>query len=143
MSIIQGILRFIKKRYKVLIVVLVLLIGGLIYFLIPKDNKEELEQELITMGKEFYEDYYYAGIGKTLEERASFLENHKDHGLKVSLDTLSRYDTEKNTKKVEDFVNSETDKKCNKEKTMVIIYPKSPYEKEDYKIETILECGFE
>ena len=34
-------------------------------------------------------------------------------------------------------------KSCDKDKTQAIIYPQSPYNKESYKIEVNLVCGFE
>ena len=39
--------------------------------------------------------------------------------------------------------NSKTNQECDKTNSMVIIYPKEPYGKKDYRIDTNLVCGFE
>ena len=44
---------------------------------------------------------------------------------------------------IDKFVNSKTKKECDKLSTRVIIYPKSPYEKDSYNIKTELICGFD
>ena len=42
-----------------------------------------------------------------------------------------------NNRKEEDF---SAFKNCDDEKTKVIVYPTSPFNKDDYKVETVLSC---
>ena len=94
------------------------------------------------MGKDFYENFYYEQVGSTNEERANFLSKYESIGIKINLDNLSRYDNNKNADKLNEFVNKKTNKSCDKVNTKVTIYPKKPYNKTSYKIETQLDCGF-
>lgn len=133
-----------KFDLKIIGGVLLALIITLSLFIIKKDNqKEELTTILKELGSEFYEEFYYDKVGNNLEERKNFLEKYKDIGIKINLDNLSRYNTEQNKEKIEQFVNKKTNQECDKESTMVIIYPNEPYEKNSYTEEIKLICGFE
>lgn len=133
-----------KFDFKIIGGILLVLIITLSLFMIKKDNQEEeLTTILKELGSEFYEEFYYDKVGNNLEERKNFLEKYKDIGIKINLDNLSRYNSEKNKEKIEQFVNKKTNQECDKENTMVIIYPNDPYEKDSYKEEIKLICGFE
>lgn len=106
--------------------------------------EESLNKSLTKMGEEFYTEFYYAEISKdkTTTEISEFLSKFQDVGIKVNLDNLSRYNDGENDKKVKEFKN-EKGTKCNTTSTRAIIYPKSPYGKNDYTIEVELDCGFD
>ncbi len=112
-------------------------------FMKPKNNKKELESSLKEMGIEFYENFYYEQVGTSIDERTNLLSKYTDIGIKVDLDNLERYNSGKFKDKISEFKNARTNEKCSRTDTKVIIYPKSPYQKKDYKIEIRLDCGFE
>lgn len=135
-----------KKKSMILGVGMVVVIAIIIIaiVLLTSNSKEQtLKKYMEEMGVSFYEDLYYEQIGKNDEERAKFLKNYTDLGIKINLDGLSRYKTEENKEKLEAFVNPKTNEECNKQNSKVVIYPKDPFGKKDYRIEVILECGFE
>ena len=111
---------------------------------IKKGGQEaSLSKSLESMGKDFYENFYYTQVGSTDEERANFLSKYETIGIKINLDNLSRYDNNKNSDKINKFVNNKTNKACDRTNTRVIVYPQKPYNKTSYKIETQLDCGFD
>lgn len=122
----------------VLVVVLILIFGGN-----KKSQQVTLTNELKELGVDFYENFYYKQVGSNDEERNKFLEKYKDIGIKVNLDNLSRYNGKDSEVVLKKFVNKKTKKACNKNLTQVIIYPQEPYTQNSYKIEVLLECGFE
>ena len=95
-----------------------------------KDYQKEVENNIKDLVKNFYEDKYYNDTDKAL------IESFNNDGLKVSLNTL--YVVSGNKKKV---TNPKTNKECDAEKTYVMIYPKSPYGKNNYDIKYYLDCG--
>ncbi len=124
----------------VLIIVLLLCFGGKLNV----TEEQKLEEKLQELGKGFYEDFYYKQVASDEEARTEFLKKYKDLGIKVNLDTLSRYKKEADSAKVlEPFVNSKTKEECDKINTMVIVYPKEPYGQKDYRVDVKLVCGFE
>lgn len=118
------------------IVLLILTIGVFVF----SDKKSQLDKYLETMGSEFYENYYYEKIGTDLEERSAFLKEFETIGIKVNLDTLSKYNGTKNDEMISKFVNKKTKEKCDMKKTKVVFYPRDPYKAESYVMETIIEC---
>lgn len=138
-----------SKNKKILLVVgiiLVIILLVVVLFLVfnNKENEsEKLSASLKELGIEFYEEFYYKQIGQNDKERQEFLEKYKDIGIKVNLDSLSRYKKEDSEKILEEFVNGKTEEACDKTNSMVVIYPKEPYGNEDYTIDAILVCGFE
>ena len=120
----------------VVILVVLLVIFG------KKSNEKELESSLNKMGSSFYENFYYEQIGSSADDRTSLLSKFSTIGIKIDLENLGRYNDGEFKKDIKEFKNSLTGEKCNQTKTKVIIYPKSPYGKTDYKIETELSCGF-
>lgn len=110
-----------------------------------KSQESTLHKKIETVGTDFYENFYYDQISsnKTDEELVEFLQRFEEMGIKVDLDNLSRYDTDKYPNLIDEFVNKEADIKCDVRNTKAIIYPKEPFGKEDYNIEVDLDCGFE
>lgn len=132
-----------KKRLAIVVAVLIVVI--LVVLLVvfgKKSNEKELESSLNKMGSSFYENFYYEQIGSSADDRTSLLSKFSTIGIKIDLENLGRYNDGEFKKDIKEFKNSLTGEKCNQTKTKVIIYPKSPYGKTDYKIETELSCGF-
>lgn len=124
------------------IIILCLLVFGVIKVVNTMNTvkKDELTLYLEDMGKEFYEDFYYEQLGSTLKEKENFLSMYEEIGIKISLDTLSKYKGNKFKDIIDKFINKETNIACDRTTTKVIIYPTSPYEKDSYKIETEIDC---
>ncbi len=132
-----------KKTLAIVVAVLIVVI--LVVLLVvfgKKSNEKELESSLNKMGSSFYENFYYEQIGSSADDRTSLLSKFSTIGIKIDLENLGRYNDGEFKKDIKEFKNSLTGEKCNQTKTKVIIYPKSPYGKTDYKIETELSCGF-
>ena len=126
------------------VVLVVAIIVAACFMFIKKGGQEaSLSKSLESMGKDFYENFYYTQVGSTDEERANFLSKYETIGIKINLDNLSRYDNSKNLEKINKFVNNKTNKACDRTNTRVIVYPQKPYNKTSYKIETQLDCGFD
>lgn len=128
------------------IIVAIILVALIIYFLLVTKpaSEKELKGYLNDMGKDFYTTFYYKQIsnGKSDEEIQNYLSKFKDIGIKVSLTGLSEYNAGGNDAIIEKFKN-ESNEECNRTNTKVIIYPKEPYTKTDYVLETVLDCNFE
>lgn len=142
-------LKKIKFNKKVLMLIGVILIAVIIVSLVlglskgKKSQKEILTSELEALGIDFYENFYYDQISSDEDERIEFLKKYKDIGIKINLDNLSRFKTDETKKILKKFVNDKTKKECDKTNSMVIIYPKKPYEKDSYSIDVVLDCGYE
>ena len=106
-------------------------------------KEKKLENNLIKLGEQFYTEFYYESTKQSNPDRnmADYLKTFKKMGIGVSLNTLSTYSDDVDEDIIKSFENV-NGKACDKEKTMVIIYPKEPYSKTDYTIEAKLECGF-
>ncbi|MBQ9024053.1 MAG: hypothetical protein IJ105_02390 [Bacilli bacterium] len=137
-----------KKRKPIiavcLLIIFLMILGFLSYIFFyniknPGVNKDEFSNELTKMGETIYKDYYYevTKIDKSDEELTNFLAKFKDIGLSFNLVELSKYSDE-NKESINKFLIS--NKKCSKEKTMVVIYPKEPYTKTDFNTEVKLDC---
>lgn len=133
-----------KKLLKELIIIFVLLVvvGLLIIVLLGKKtySSSDMDESLRKMASDFYVNYYYDDISsnKSKEEVADYLKQFKDMGIKIDLENLIQYDESNKDKIEETFVKNGI--QCDKEGTKAIIYPKEPYEKNDYSIETIIDC---
>lgn len=127
------------------IIILVIFASIILFFTLNKSEDESLKlsSSLKDLGIDFYENFYYKQIGKTDNERKKFLEKYKDIGIKVSLDNLSRYKKDDMDDILKQFVNDKTKEECDRNSSMVIIYPKDPYGQKDYTVDAILVCGFE
>lgn len=106
-------------------------------------TKEQYENTLKEMAKDFYENYYYERTGKNDEERKEFLSKYSTIGIKIDLENLGRYNGESNKEKVAELVNPDNKNVCDAKNTRVIIMPKDSYKKTDYEIKLELDCGFE
>ena len=106
-------------------------------------QEDKLSKSLTKMGEEFYTEFYYKQISqnKSAAEVAENLEKFKDIGIKINLDNLARYKDGANKEEIAKFKNS-NGKECNVQSTRAIIYPKSPYGKNDYTVKVELDCGF-
>ena len=135
-------------------IVIVVALVGLGICLAMNNNKSVKGPKVLTeyldeIGRDFYENFYYDQIGKDDQSRAAFVEKYKDIGFKFSIDNLSRWTTkdeakdQKYAKMISEFKNNETGEECDKDKTMLILYPVSPYGKKNYTVEVELACGFD
>lgn len=136
-------------------VVIAAVAGVLIYFGVQKskNNQAELTTNLETLGKSFYEDFYYPHQVQAIEQKNAklkkketpstiegLLKNYEKTGISVNLENISKVSSvDKNL--VDSMVNKKTKEKCNFEKSKVTIKPVAPYGKTDYTIEVTLDCG--
>jgi len=134
-----------KKNCFIAIAALIVIIAIvlIIIFTFKESEEDKLNDMLKELGINFYENFYYDQVGTNDTEKKEFVEKYETIGIKVNLDNLSRIDSDDTKKIVDKFVNSKTKKECDKLNTRVIIYPKSPYEKDSYDIKTELVCGFD
>lgn len=134
-----------NKKIIILVVLIIIVLVGVGAFMLfgKRSNEKELETSLTEMGRSFYENFYYEQVGSSADEKTSLLSKFTTIGIKVDLENLERYNDGEFSKSIKEFKNNKTNEKCNKTKTKVVIYPKSPYGKTDYKIEAELDCGFE
>lgn len=123
----------------IVFVVVLFLVKGISF-----SKEDKLNKSLTKMGEKFYTEFYYSEISKnkTSTEVSEFLSKFQDVGIKVNLDNLSRYNDNANEDEIANFKN-EDGTECNKTNTRAVIYPTSPYGKNDYTIKVELDCGFE
>lgn len=138
-----------KKMIQICAIAVGLIVVFIIVLFLTKgvfglSKEEKLEKSLTKMGEEFYTEFYYTEISKnkTSNEVSEFLSKFQDVGIKVNLDNLSRYNDNTNEDEIANFKNDDGTE-CNKTNTRAVIYPKSPYGKNDYTIKAELDCGFE
>lgn len=141
----KVITRLNRKNCFIAITTLILIIAIIliIIFNSKKSEEDKLNDMLKELGVNFYENFYYDQVGTNDTERKEFVKKYETIGIKVNLDNLSRLNSDESKKMVDKFVNSKTKKECDKSNTRVIIYPKTPYEKDSYDIKTELVCGFD
>lgn len=131
---------FFKHYWKVLTTVVVIVaLVVIIVFLFARNTQAHLNTTLESMGRDWYENFYWQNVGSDDKSRTDFLSRYKDIGIKVDLDNLGRYNSDVNSSKVAEF-HPDSDNGCDSKKTMVTIKPQDPYGKSDYKIETTLSC---
>lgn len=101
---------------------------------LEKKDFSKIEKLLQENVSDYYENKYYNLIGNSEVEKAKFLEKYSEIGLKINLDNLIKASEEyaNNLKEVSDT--------CDKQKTIVFIYPKNPYGKMDYDLKVQLSC---
>lgn len=123
------------------IVIIIILVSINIF---GKQSKEKEFTNIIEkMGRDYYENYYYEQSGNNINEKKDFLSRFSTIGIKIDLENLGRYNDQINKEKIAELVNPDTKEACNATNTKVIIKPKEGYQKTDYDIEVILDCGFE
>ena len=134
------------KKNVFIVISILLLIGLVIAIYIHYENdpivlKEQIEKRIKMIGSYYYEEFYYDTMVEVLETKESF-SKYKEKGIKINLSSLSSYEILDDYFK-EDIINKRTGNKCDYDSTIVIIYPEEPYNKENYHLDVILECGFE
>ena len=138
-----------KKAFIIGLIALILVVLGVIF--IPKvfmnklNEEEKLTQSLEILGRKYYEDYYYVSAANSddLQDKADFLSNYSEIGLKISLENILRYNETLEDKDTTEYKNRKKKQDCDKSKSMVTIYPKKDYGAKDYDIKVTLVCGFD
>lgn len=134
---------------KILVIVIGVGVFAGLYFVASNlnlfDQETKLEKKLEEIGVDFYTNFYYEQISsnKTEQEVQEFLEKYIETGINVDIDNLSRFNEEKYPNLLDEFTNKKDNIACDIRNTKAIIYPKSPYTVEDYKVSAKLDCGFE
>ena len=123
-----------KKVFAIIgIVVLVLIIGIIIFLSLSKGMRQELR--IKNLASSFYTYYYEENSDKKDEDKIKvFLSNYASSGLTIKLGDMETYI---DTHKVENY---SILKNCDKDKTKITIYPKSPYGKKDYDVKIKMSC---
>lgn len=120
-----------KRNIKIaLTIILVSVLISLGTFFIDNGKESEIEKIAKNLGKQYYEESLYKTFSK---KGTSLLNLLKDDGYKVNLQTLVL----DNSTYFSYFTSS---KKCDLEKSYIIIYPKKPYKEANYKVKTYLDC---
>ena len=107
-----------------------------------KTDSENISEYIEKLGKEFYEDYYYQQLknlkeNHMIEDINTFLKNYETTGISVTLNQMIELHF-----KTEKEINRYLKKyQCDYETTGFIIYPKSPYEKKSYRLESHISCN--
>ena len=115
------------------IFILVLFLGVLVFY--NMNSEKRAEARLNQISKIFYKYYYEDNSNKDDKDAIKvFLSKYAASGLTIKLKDMKIYI---DSKKVENY---KALKNCDEEKTKVIIYPQTPYGKDDFKIETKLDC---
>ena len=136
---------FFSDRRSIIIiscVALIILVSLIIISLIGNSEsykKKTYEKNITSMAKDFYENFYYDLVTKDLGKEQ--IERFETNGIDVTLSTLEKRNL-KNKELVQKFKRINSDESCNKDNTKVMIYPKSPYDKQNYELKVILDCGF-
>lgn len=101
-------------------------------------KERKLTNNLSNLGSKFYTDFYYNSIAKGQDEKnkKEFLKQFKDAGIVVSLYNIEKYNSDGNEKSIKTLKKEE----CEKYTTIVTIYPKAPYKKDDYTMKVKLDC---
>ena len=121
-----------------LLIIFILALGYLVYnYFYGGTVEQKIERKLNKMTKSFYEDYYYdllVDSKGSKEEAINYLKQYEKIGLKISYDSLKVYYDQKG------YMNYTILKDCDENETKVLIYPKNPYGKKDYKTSFKLSC---
>lgn len=123
-------------KKKLIIVVLVLVVVGVVGGFMLKSQKDSSaknsnEVQMEKLAQLYYEEYLYDILitGKSDEDKAQFLSNYKDKGLKVSIESIEKVSELDSSKIVKKIGNS-----CDKKSESITIIPNDPYTKKDYKV---------
>ncbi len=133
---------FTKRNIIIAVIILVIINIVVGAILIYNNPKNKITRSMKNMGNDFYTNYFYDTLkeGRSDKELSEVLARYKDTGIKINLRNLSQFDKGKYKKEIDTFKSNK--KECSKNNTRVVIYPKSPYKKSDYKIKIELDCGF-
>ena len=116
-----------------IVVALVLLLGG--------NNEKKLVSNMETLGKQFYEEFYYPSQEKSQEDIKAFIKKFEKTGIKINLENITKI-SKVDKELVDSMINKKTKKKCDAKNTSVTIIPEKPYGKTNYKVKVELDCGF-
>lgn len=138
-----------NKRKSVVAITLLLLsviiIIGVLSILKGSSNTEaKLSKKMEREGAKFYTEFYYDQItvGKNEEEITSFLSSFEEHGIKIDLENLSKFNSKGSSDLSSEFTNSIREIQCDTRNSKVIIFPESPFKKSDFSLRVELDCGF-
>lgn len=109
-----------------LTIIVCVVIGSIIYLNSNQYKEKDLEKSLESIGKSYYEDYYYPTIGVDK--------------IKTSKSIVITLDTIKNTNTYRDNDDLKKLDNCDKDNTYVKVTPIDPFRNVDYKVEIILDC---
>lgn len=125
-----------KKKIIIIGSIVAILISCIILILLKNNSssksssKSSLEDLLITLGSDFYENHYYPGI-----QNKELLNDYKESGVNIDINSLNVIiPLPEETKKI---LNKN---KCDYQNTKLIIYPNTPFGSTDYKIKVELSC---
>lgn len=113
-------------------IIIIIFMSIFIYNNSKTKSKTTVEDTLVSLGKDFYENTYY----DLLEDKKLVLSAFVDSGLNINLTNLDatiNFDDE--------VMKTFKNKNCDFEKTKVLIYPKDPFGKTDYTIKVELKCS--
>lgn len=132
-----------KKKIGIIAGAAVVVIGIVValIFILGGNNEKKLNANLTTLGKQFYEEFYYPSQEKSQENVKDFVKKFEKTGIKVNLENIAKI-SKVDKELVDSMINKKTKKKCDAKNSYVIIYPEKPYGKTNYKIEVTLDCGF-
>lgn len=120
------------KRRVILISIVILIIGiviGIIlYFNSDYKLNKDRENNILKVGNEYYEDYYYPSVGE------DYVKKYKNSSIKIPLSTI------KNSNNLKDKINTKLFDNCDLNNTYVEIIPMSPFGADDYKTRVNLDC---
>ena len=122
----------------VIILVLIIALGIVILSLSKEETftSSDMDDALREMSEKYYKDYYYDNISK--ENVKKYLQQFKDKGITVTLYDLYEYDPNNNTPIIDKFVKNGN--ACNRDETKAIIYPCSPYGRDNINVVSIIDC---
>ena len=125
------------KNKKIIIAIgfILLIIGGILLLVNSKFGRESLsKRDLRKITKEFYS--YYYDENNSDNNIKNYLMKYVDSGLTISLGDMEIY--------IESKSNGGTKysslEKCDRANSKITIYPKSPFEKDDYELKFDLVC---
>lgn len=133
---------FARRLISVGIIVSTAMVALSVYSIIVFDPEKTATRTLETMGREYYESYYYDRFMETISQDvfAEKMAVFSETGFHpVPLRQLLLYQNEKNAKYRNVF--DTDDFSCDKNNTTVKIIPKEPFSKTDYEIELNLSCA--
>lgn len=112
------------------LVIVVALIISYFFVFNKKTVEVSIEDSLVSVGKDFYENYYY-----DLIDNKEDLNIFAEIGLNFNLANIDQ------TINLDDKVKRKFEKeKCDFAETRVLIYPEKPFNNKDYTIKVILSC---
>lgn len=126
-----------KNNLKMAVIVIIILL--LVYIVVLFATKDiRLKKNFKNLGADFYSNYYYERISKDKNSKdlEVFLKDFENIGIKVSFANLEKYSSKGNEK----IIKKLKDAKCDESNSIVTIYPKKPYGKNDYKLDVKLDC---